>query len=486
MKKGFTLIELLAVIIILAIIALVATPKVIDVIDSYRESAAKDSAHGVLHSANYYYAEEYMNNNGSFKEYECSFNNGLGCDLLDIGGDKPTKGNISINKDGIVNGKIEFNDYAYYICNSKVLEEESSECSFIEYEKIYAINESGIITGLKTEDNVSMLNNIIPTVYATNITSEASEYIKDGKITIPEYVNNIEVTGIADNAFSGYEIKEVTILSSKVITIGTNAFPTTLTKLRVNSCLVDKYNLDAEVEGMGVCEIVTYKCKRATQLHAKGTTEYGSLGELGTLTSGDAFDCDVDGDETFDPTTERFYYVSDLYNTNTKGFDNKYAVLIYYKNTIKAGVYNVLGDAYDSYSNNYSGPRTARDHLPTTKQWSNVSLSNTSRAIITNGGSTSIGSKPLPTAFSYEGYATRFLTYQELVEGCGTDNLNNCNYLMENSQSLIKGLWLETPHAGGNAYVISHTSPSITTGITNYTNYGIRPVIEVKKTDIEI
>ena len=44
MKKGFTLIELLAVIIILAIIALIATPMVLNVVDSVKKSAAQSEA----------------------------------------------------------------------------------------------------------------------------------------------------------------------------------------------------------------------------------------------------------------------------------------------------------------------------------------------------------------------------------------------------------------------------------------------------------
>ena len=87
-------------------------------------------------------------------------------------------------------------------------------------------------------------------------------------------------------------------------------------------------------------------CKRATTLHteeciwndqagfcsgagytttgSKGTTTitYGNLGTSGTLTSGDAFDCDVNGDGVYDPSTERFYYVSDYYNTGTKSFES--------------------------------------------------------------------------------------------------------------------------------------------------------------------
>lgn len=47
-KKGFTLVELLAVIVILAIIALIATPIILNVIDSARKNAAINSAYGYM------------------------------------------------------------------------------------------------------------------------------------------------------------------------------------------------------------------------------------------------------------------------------------------------------------------------------------------------------------------------------------------------------------------------------------------------------
>ena len=73
-------------------------------------------------------------------------------------------------------------------------------------------------------------------------------------------------------------------------------------------------------------------CQRATLLHTEeckgnycasagykvdgsyGTTTitYGSLGTMGSLASGDAFDCDVNGDGIYDAETERFYYVTDM------------------------------------------------------------------------------------------------------------------------------------------------------------------------------
>ena len=47
-NKGFTLIELLAVIVILAIIALIATPIILDVIDTAKKGAAESSALGYI------------------------------------------------------------------------------------------------------------------------------------------------------------------------------------------------------------------------------------------------------------------------------------------------------------------------------------------------------------------------------------------------------------------------------------------------------
>ena len=177
-------------------------------------------------------------------------------------------------------------------------------------------------------------------------------------------------------------------------------------------------------------------CKRATVLHteectqtdskyycsgagytasgSKGTSTitYGNLGTSGTLSSGDAFDCDVNGDGIYNPGTERFYYVSDYYNTNTKLFEDDTAVLIYYNNVIAGSPSNSVTYAYDSSGENFHGPRTAIAQLPTTKQWGNVSLKNTSRAILNeNGGNTTSGGT-LPSDFNYLGYAARLLTIQ--------------------------------------------------------------------------
>ena len=256
-------------------------------------------------------------------------------------------------------------------------------------------------------------------------------------------------------------------------------------------------------------------CKRATTLHTEecsqtdstyycsgaGYTEsgskktiiitYGSTGTTGTLTSGDAFDCDVNGDGTYDEETERFYYVADM--------DEDTAVLIYYNNVSVGVASNSTRYAYDSSNVNNNGPVTAMLQLPTTEQWKNVSLTNTSRAIINESGGTTTTAGDLPTAFSYEGYVARLLTAQEVNFACGitvgsyaTGELDNCNYLMENTKysnsSLASyGYWLETPRAF-NSYpvwgVYGLTRSVRSDNASNSSNDGVRPVIEVVKSNI--
>ena len=134
-------------------------------------------------------------------------------------------------------------------------------------------------------------------------------------------------------------------------------------------------------------------CKRATKLHTEicnrtsstyycsgggyntgDTIEYGNKGIAGTLTAGDAFDCDVNKDGSYNSKNERFYYISSL-DTNSN-----YGVLIYYSNVRGGEPYNTAGYAYDSAEKpRENGPATAVQQLPTTTQWKNVRLSNTTR-----------------------------------------------------------------------------------------------------------
>lgn len=258
-------------------------------------------------------------------------------------------------------------------------------------------------------------------------------------------------------------------------------------------------------------------CKRATTLHTEtcsntdttrycqadgyalnDTITYGSLGTTGTLTTGDAFDCDVNGDGVYDSTTERFYYLSDMTNGITT--DSNIAVLIYYNNVSGGTVASNSLYAYDSSGKNNNGPVTAIKQLPTTEQWSNVSLINTTRAITNENVENTTAAGNLPTEFGYLGYAARLLTAQEVNNGCGftvgsytTGELSNkCKYLMENTKysaiNNVHGEWLETPASKyiNNVFCTFSDYRSIRSYNANYSdNFAVRPAIEVAKSRID-
>ena len=266
-------------------------------------------------------------------------------------------------------------------------------------------------------------------------------------------------------------------------------------------------------------------CKRATVLHtekctqtdsqyycsgagytasgSKGTSTitYGNLGTKGSLNSGDAFDCDVNGDGEYNPGTERFYYVSDYYNTSTKKFESDTAVLIYFNNVNSGNPSTDSTYAYDSSGENWHGPRTLIAQLPTKNQWSNVSLKNVTRTIFNEiSGNTTTGGT-LPSNFSYEGYAARLLTVEEIRQATRKSNiptlevgeLNNAIYLMENTRFSSKNngpwaWWLE--NSSSNYSNMAQNASGNTCNVNgNYVQdaggNGVRPAIEVSKINID-
>ena len=266
-------------------------------------------------------------------------------------------------------------------------------------------------------------------------------------------------------------------------------------------------------------------CKRATTLHteectqtdeslycsregyiasgSKGTSTitYGNLGTKGSLNSGDAFDCDVNGDGEYNPGTERFYYVSDYYNTSTKKFESDTAVLIYFNNVNSGNPSTDSTYAYDSSGENWHGPRTLIAQLPTKNQWSNVSLKNVTRTIFNEiSGNTTTGGT-LPSNFSYEGYAARLLTVEEIRQATRKSNiptlevgeLNNAIYLMENTRFSSKNngpwaWWLE--NSSSNYSNMAQNASGNTCNVNgNYVQdaggNGVRPAIEVSKINID-
>ena len=262
---------------------------------------------------------------------------------------------------------------------------------------------------------------------------------------------------------------------------------------------------------------------------------YGNLGTQGAdLETGDALDCDVNGNGYIDVdeegySTERFYYVSPRWtpgtDTSDSSFDSSTAVLIYYSNTYNGAIsntgaaYATLEDAQAAGSTstatyqNWWGPVTAVKHLPKTKAnggtWDDFIIKDNNneskRAIIacndanctTARTSTSGGS--LPQGFSYTGYAGRLLTIPEIKKaGCDTLSGNNitslgttgalkaCNFLMErtkytNSALVTLGPWPENACSSNsnNAWNVYSYNRGVGSVNVPNTSYGARPAIEV-------
>lgn len=101
-RKGFTLVELLAVIAIIAIIALITTPIVLNVIQTSKENAFKDTAHGLVVAAGTYQAEKQALNEDTtlFINYQTSSDEEK--DVLKTKGVLPDAGELSIDNNGKV------------------------------------------------------------------------------------------------------------------------------------------------------------------------------------------------------------------------------------------------------------------------------------------------------------------------------------------------------------------------------------------------
>ena len=245
-------------------------------------------------------------------------------------------------------------------------------------------------------------------------------------------------------------------------------------------------------------------CKRALQEYllpdGRSAGKLGQVGTAGTLASGDVFICDVNGDEIFDNMNELFYYVSDYFDTSSKTLNDQYAALISSKYYGPKKFHTVVP---------VSGPTEAITALPTTETWSNVSLYKEKRAILgeyrTTHNASSHNTAILPDNFSYSGKAARLLTAQELMNACGLTEIGNysssefrdCKYLsgpITSPGQQAQGYWLETfasipdmykDYIVQGSYVGSGLYGYVTDK-NNSDSYYVRPVIDVKKVDIDL
>ena len=354
------------------------------------------------------------------------------------------------------------------------------------------------------------------TIYLDDVALETNEKRMDDSKVKYQLTKNSNETVALLNTLSDRVLDTGTIDGSTTNTYSLRVWIDSAAENEVMGTILYK-ELRIEATQAGAKTTTTAMCKRATTLHKEICTnseasgycqadgyslnseiEYGSLGTKGTLPSGDAFDCDVNGDGTYDSETERFYYVSDATNGITTDSDT--AVLIYYSNVSGGVPSNSTTYAYyNAAKENWHGPVTAIKQLPTTTQWK-TTLTNTKRQITTETGTTSTKGGTLPE-FSYEGYAARLLTVQEVNAGCGItigtatkgELSTKCKYLMENTKysnasNKAYGEWLESPSIDDSYYtwVVGGNASYVPSGSANGTSgCGVRPAIEVAKTNID-
>lgn len=203
---------------------------------------------------------------------------------------------------------------------------------------------------------------------------------------------------------------------------------------------------------------------------------YGTTYGLNSPIAGDAYDCDVNNDGTYDPQdqygkyTERFYFVKEYEHNNSE----KTATLIYY--TSFDSTHGRIDSQHDS-SIGSTIYNTALTWLPTSSTWTNPGL---------------IGFD------SNNGNITRFITLDEVENVCGsiprpfptssntiaaTSYWNTCQqwFLFENSRFQSSnlgraGIWIEVNN--GQHYRIQTGSVALMS-VAETSDNTARPVIEI-------
>ena len=195
---------------------------------------------------------------------------------------------------------------------------------------------------------------------------------------------------------------------------------------------------------------------------------YGNIPSGDAPESGDAYDCDVNDDDTYDPVTERFYFIRENTATDDTG------VFVYYTGFDEAGqmdddpsrTIHIYADVPNFLPNaNYTD-------WTTDDVWDN------------------------PALVTFDGKVSRLATVTDLVAACGqfsTANgyLDSCNYYMENSRyhnnvNSRSAIWIEQYE--GTYYRIDGRTRKIATVAANSITTSqsvVRPTIEVPYNTVE-
>ena len=204
-------------------------------------------------------------------------------------------------------------------------------------------------------------------------------------------------------------------------------------------------------------------CRSAGYSNQNNVITYGTYPGANSPLPGDAYDCDVIGNGTY----ERFYFIRENTSNN-----NDNAVLIYYTSIDENGnklLSSKSGASY-KYVDNVNTP--APDVLPTSSMWGQTALK------------------------TFNGKVARFPSIADLEVACGASPigasngyLDSCQYFMENSRFQSAelgraGIWVE-PY--NNSYYRMQTSSRVVQVPDNgaASENTVRPVIEIPYESLE-
>ncbi len=449
-KKGFTLIELLAVIIILGVLLIIAVPSVTSYIANSRKNAYIDTAKEIAGSA------RNLVNSGKLEMFDT--------------------------------------DTTYYIDSNCLETENGSTSPYGEFDKAYVV--------------VTYHGDGYDYYWTSVDTSKQGikNIIKIDKLSIDDVESDLNSDDISTTRGIDGRSKTIVVGKDNNCKKGTPQPATIPVNGETGQEEPKPICRRATTLHTAICK-VTFNagCRRNNKFAYGETITYGTLWETDNkedIKAGDAFDCDVNNDGTYNPETERFYYVQSNGANST---------LIYYSNYIKNGVEKVsYGSLEDLAALGYTcnietgcnryGPVTARKYLPTKTEWSHPGLLAPDDSLTNEKGGSTVSGGYL--TIIYDGFdgnrSARMLKFQELKAICGnyTEStqgyLNRCYYLMEGMKSFEGG---ETGLAPFYLQTVAFEAANWTYYATGYgqvhsigtakENAGIRPVITIKTTDIE-
>ena len=185
--------------VILAIIALIATPIVMNIIENFKMSAARQSAENIEKAAELYYYNQKLDGGFSGITFTC---NGEKCSsndkVLQINGKIPEIGTVSIDREGVVTlNSIVINEHNCY------KENKSYKCDKVENETVSSTNGTLILDSkipellnYKIYGNSTVEQKGLPLEYqpVEYIISTGKQYIDTGLVGKPGYTIETDIS----------------------------------------------------------------------------------------------------------------------------------------------------------------------------------------------------------------------------------------------------------------------------------------------------